>query len=89
MTKEILNCFVIFVPNKALGSFRYTKTRSFYLNKAHYLKLYIVSNVYRDEKSQSLEGYKYTFDQVHKCFSSKLVRLVYRNHGLVESNKGL
>ena len=40
------------------------KKRAFHLNKAHYLKSYIGSNVYRDQKLQCVEEHKYTSNQV-------------------------
>ena len=43
------------------------KTRAFLLNKAHYLKLYFGSSLYRDQKLQCVEEYKYTSNQVRSC----------------------
>ena len=48
--------------------------------------------MYKDQKLQCMEEYKYTSNQVHShlnVFQNKFVRLVYRNHGLVESNRVL
>ena len=38
--------------------------RAFHLNKAHCLKSYIGSSVYKDDKLQCMEEYKYTSNQV-------------------------
>ena len=38
--------------------------RAFHLNKAHCLKPYIGSSVYKDDKLQCVEEYKYTSNQV-------------------------
>ena len=62
----MLNCFVILVTKRALRSLRYIKERAFHLNKAHYLKPYIGSSVYRDQKLQCVEEHKYTFSQVRR-----------------------
>ena len=43
----------------------YPHKRAFHLYKAHYLKPYIGNRVYRDQKLQCVEEYKYTSNQVH------------------------
>ena len=43
----------------------YQKRIAFHLNKAHYLKPYIGSSEYRDQKLQYVEEHKYTSNQVH------------------------
>ena len=42
----------------------YQMNRAFHLNKAHCLKSYIGSSVYKDDKLQCMEEYKYTSNQV-------------------------
>ena len=42
----------------------YQMNRAFHLNKAHCLKSYIGSSVYKDDKLQCVEEYKYTSNQV-------------------------
>ena len=62
--KRDAQCFVILVTKRALRNFKYTKKRAFHLNKAHYLKPYTGSSVYRDQKLQCVEEHKYTSNQV-------------------------
>ena len=91
--KRDAQLFRYFGYKKSIEKFQiYQKRRAFHLNKAHYLKPYIGSSVYRDQKLQCVEEYKYTFNQVRSrsdVFQSKFVRLVYRSHGIVESNRVL
>ena len=50
---------------KSIEKFQiYQKKRAFHLNKAHCLKPYIRSSVYKDQKLQYVEEYKYTSNQV-------------------------
>ena len=59
--------FRYFGFKKSIEKFQiYQKKRAFHLNKAHYLKPYIGSNVYRDQKLQCVEKYKYTSNQVRR-----------------------
>ena len=78
-------------PKKSIERFQiYQKRGAFHLNKAHYLKPYTGSSVYRDQKLQCVEEHKYTSNQVRSrqnVFQSKFARLVYRSHGLVESSR--
>ena len=64
VTKEMLDRFITSVTKRALRSFRHTQKRAFRLNKAYYLKPYIGSSTYRDQKLQCVEEYKNTSNQV-------------------------
>ena len=62
--KRDTQLFLYFVYKKSIEKFLiYQKKRAFHLNKAHYLKPYIGSSVYKDHQLQCMEEYKYTFNQ--------------------------
>ena len=63
--KRDAQLFRCFVYKMSIEKFQiYKKNRAFHLNKAHYLKPYIGSSVYRDQKLQCVEEHKYTSNQV-------------------------
>ena len=63
--KRDAQLFRYFGYKKSIEKFQiYQKRRAFHLNKAHYLKPYIGSSVYRDQKLQCVEEHKYTSNQV-------------------------
>ena len=61
VTKEMLDYFG---NKKSIKKFQIYKKRAFRLNKAYYLKPYIGSSLYRDQKLQCMEEYKNTSNQV-------------------------
>ena len=85
--------FRYFGYKKSIEKFqRYQKKRAFHLNKAHYLKSYmevvrIQIRSYNTWNNMNILPIEYAV--VKKIFQSKFVRLVYRSHGLVESNRVL
>ena len=69
----------LFSLQKSIEKFQIYQKRTFHLIKAHFLKPYIGSSVYRD---QYMQEDKYTSNQVgshQNVFQSKSVRLVYIN----------
>ena len=53
---------------KSIRKFQiYQKKRAFHLNKAHYLKPYIGSNVYNNQNLQCVEEYKHNSNQVRSA----------------------
>ena len=66
--KRDAQLFLYFGHKKSIEKFRiYQKKGAFHLNKAHYLKPYIGSSVFRDQLLQCVEEYKYTSNQVRSC----------------------
>ena len=63
--KRDAQLFRYFRYKKSIEKFQiYQKRRAFHLNKAHYLKPYIGSSMYRNQKLQCAEEHKYTSSQV-------------------------
>ena len=62
--KRDARLFHYFGYKKSIEKFQIYKKRAFHLNKAHYLKPYTGSIVYRDQKLQCVEEHKYTSNQV-------------------------
>ena len=66
--KRDAQLFRYFCYRYSIEKFQIYKKRAFHSNNAHYLKPYMGSSVYRDQKLQCVEEYKYT--QLLKCMQS-------------------
>ena len=63
--KRDTQLFFYFGYKKSIEKFQiYQKKKAFHLNKAHYLKPYIGSSVYKDQKLQCVEECKYTSSRI-------------------------
>ena len=63
--KRDAQLFLYFGYEKSIEKFQiYQKKRAFHLHKAHYLKPFIGSSVYKDQELQCAEECKYTSNQV-------------------------
>ena len=63
--KRDAQLFLYFGYKESIEKFQvYQKKKSFHLNKAHYLKPYIGSSMYKDQKLQCVEECKYTSNEI-------------------------
>ena len=90
--KRDAQLFRYFGYKKSIEKFQIYQKKSFSFKQSTLFKILYGSSAYTDQKLQCVEEHEYTSNRVRSrknVFQSKFVRLVYRSHGLVESNRVL